>query len=67
MQQRTRSYIYKILTPLAALLVAYGLIDPEAADLWVALGAAVLAAEGGLAAAYTPTGRRLDDGHGSDG
>lgn len=37
-----RKYLYGLLVPLAAVLVAYGLVDNESAPLWIALATAVL-------------------------
>lgn len=54
MSPKVRSYIYGLLTPLAALLVFYGLVSAEEVQLWMVLvGTALLAGEGGLAAVHT--------------
>jgi len=55
LDERTRAYLYRLLTPIGALLVAYGVIGAEEADLWVALGTVALVGEGSLAVAYTST------------
>lgn len=48
-----RSWIYSVLTPLAALVAFYGIATEEEAALWTAI---VLAAiHGGTAIAYRPT------------
>jgi hypothetical protein len=45
-----RRYLYVVGIALAALLVAYGLIDTEKVPLWVALLGAVLGISNGIAA-----------------
>ena len=40
----TRTYIYAIATAVMPILVAYGLLTPDKAPLWLALAGAILAA-----------------------
>ncbi|HEX7038689.1 MAG TPA: hypothetical protein VF202_01090 [Trueperaceae bacterium] len=62
MPEHVRAYIYRVLTALAPLLVAYGVVAEGTVGLWLQLAGAVLAAGGtGLAAAYTSTRRPPDD------
>lgn len=37
-----RKYLYGLLAPVVAVLVAYGVVDSESAPLWIALATAVL-------------------------
>lgn len=37
-----RLYLYSLLAPVLAILVAFGVVDSEAVALWIALGTAVL-------------------------
>jgi RsiW-degrading membrane proteinase PrsW (M82 family) len=37
-----RKYLYGLLAPVVAVLVAYGIVDGESAPLWIALATAVL-------------------------
>ena len=53
MDERYRAYFYRLITPITALLIYYGVIDDQAAALWAALVGAVLT--GGLAIANTST------------
>ena len=53
MKESTRAWIYRILTPLSALVIAYGVVDEQKAALWVALAMAVFS--GGLAIKNTST------------
>lgn len=53
MKESTRAWIYRILTPLSALGIAYGVVDDQKAALWVAFGTAVFS--GGLAIKNTST------------
>lgn len=55
MDEATRAWIYRVLTAVVPILIAYGVLDEQVAPLWVALGAAVLGT--GLAAANTSTSR----------
>lgn len=51
MSEPTRAWIYRVLTAVTPLLIAYGVIGEQVAPLWVALGGAVLGT--GLASAHT--------------
>lgn len=53
LDQRTRAYIYRVLTALGAVLVLHGLIDGDHLEAYLLLAANVLGT--GLAAAKTPT------------
>lgn len=53
MSETTRAWIYRVLTAVVPILIAYGVIDEQVAPLWVALGGAVLGT--GLAAVNTST------------
>lgn len=53
MTEATRAWIYRILTAAVPLLIVYGVLDDQAAPLWVALAAAALGT--GTASAYTST------------
>jgi hypothetical protein len=53
MSEQTRAWIYRIATPVNALLIAYGVYDAQDGALWLALVGAVLT--GGLAAYNTST------------
>lgn len=53
MTERHRAYFYRLITPITALLIYYGVIDDRAAALWAALVGAILT--GGLAIANTST------------
>lgn len=53
MSEQTRAWIYRVLTAVVPILIAYGVLDEQAAPLWVALGGAVLGT--GLAAVNTST------------
>lgn len=55
MDEATRGWIYRVLTAVVPILIAYGVLDEQVAPLWVALGAAGLGT--GLAAANTSTSR----------
>lgn len=58
MPEHVRAYIYRLLTPVAALLVFYGLVSDAEVGLWLQLaGAALLVGEGGMAAVNTSTRR----------
>ena len=58
MPEHVRAYIYRLLTPVAALLIFYGVISEAEAALWVELaGTALLVGEGALAARHTTTAR----------
>lgn len=54
-----RKYLYGLLVPLAAVLVAYGVLDGESAPLWIALATAVLGvpAVEAARASVTPNGQ----------
>lgn len=54
-----RRYLYGLLVPLAAVLVAYGIVDNESAPLWIALATAVLGvpAVESARSRVTPTGK----------
>lgn len=41
-REPVRAYLYGLLTPAAALAVAYGLLGQDKAALWIALGGVVL-------------------------
>ena len=61
MPEHVRAYIYRLLTPVGALLVFYGLLGDAELALWLQLaGAALLVGEGALAARHTST-RRPDE------
>lgn len=47
MEERVRAIIYRVITPVTALLVAYGILDDQKAALWAALAGALFS--GGLA------------------
>jgi hypothetical protein len=54
--EKTRAWLYRIVTATIALLVVYGLLDGEQAAGWTLWAAAVLAVPvGALAAANTST------------
>lgn len=55
MDEATRAWIYRVLTAVVPILIAYGVLDEQVAPLWVALGAAVLGT--GMAAVNTSTRR----------
>lgn len=57
MSEQTRAWIYRILTAAVPLLITYGVVDEQAAPLWIALGGAVLGT--GLASLNTST--KADD------
>lgn len=57
MDEATRGWIYRVLTAVVPILIAYGVLDERVAPLWVALGAAVLGT--GMAAVNTSTRRDL--------
>ena len=61
MPEHVRAYIYRVLTALVPLLVAYGVVTEGTVGLWLQLAGAVLAVGGtGLAAAHTSTKRPPD-------
>jgi hypothetical protein len=53
MSEATRAWIYRVLTPVTTLLVAYGVVDDQKAALWAALVTALFS--GGLAIKNTST------------
>lgn len=53
MTERTRAYIYRVLTAAAPLLTAYGITTEADLALWLALAGTILGV--GLAAANTST------------
>lgn len=56
MSEKTRKYIYALLTPLSALAVFYGLVSEEEVALWLGFaGTALMVGEGFMAAANTGT------------
>lgn len=56
MSEKTRKYIYALLTPIAALAVFYGLLSEQEVALWLALaGTALMTGEGLMAASHTGT------------
>lgn len=61
MPEHVRAYVYRLLTPIGALLTFYGLVNENALGLWLQLaGAALLVGEGALAARHTSTTRPTD-------
>lgn len=55
-----RAWLYRLLTVVVPVLIAYGVVDGAQAALWVALAGAVLGT--GTAALHTPT--KTSDGGG---
>lgn len=56
MPEHVRAYIYRLGTPVAALLIFYGVISEQAAGLWLGLlGAALMVGEGVMASFNTST------------
>lgn len=56
MPEHIRAYIYRLGTPVAALLIFYGVISEQAAGLWLGLlGSALMVGEGTMAALNTST------------
>lgn len=53
MDEATRAWIYRVLTAVVPILIAYGVIGEQVAPLWIALGGAVLGI--GMAAKNTST------------
>lgn len=53
LSESTRAYIYRILTAVSLLVVAYGVASSEEVTLWLGVAAAVLG--NGLAAVNTST------------
>ena len=51
--EKTRAYIYRVLTATVPLVTAYGIIDQRTAALWLGLAGAILGT--GLAAYNTST------------
>lgn len=51
--EKTRAYIYRVLTAAVPLVAAYGIIDQRTAALWVSLAGAILGTS--LAAYNTST------------
>lgn len=61
MPEHVRGYIYRLLTPIAGLLVFYGVITETERGLWLqVVGAALLMGEGTLAARNTTIRRPRD-------
>lgn len=58
-----RVWLYGLIAPIVAVLVAYGVVDDEAAPLWIALATAVLTIAGAEAARakVTPVAKLPDD------
>jgi hypothetical protein len=50
---RRRAWLYRLATPVAALLTSYGIVDGNTAALWAALAVQVIGT--GTAAINTPT------------
>lgn len=54
--ERVRAYIYRIGTPIGALLVFYGFLSEQELALWLGVvGAVLMIGEGALASAHTST------------
>lgn len=54
MDERTRAWIYRVLTAAVPLVIAYGIVDEQTAALWLGLVGAMLGT--GLAAVNTSAG-----------
>lgn len=62
MPEHVRAYIYRLGTPVAALLMFYGVIGETEASLWLGLlGAALMVGEGAIASMNTSTKRIKKD------
>lgn len=56
MPEHVRAYIYRLGTPVGALLIFYGIISEAEAALWLGLlGAVMMVGEGAMAALNTST------------
>ncbi len=53
MNEATRAWLYRLVTPITALLTGYGILDDRTAALWAGLAGALLM--GGLATLNTST------------